>query len=81
VHDAADDTAIVHSLDASHIRRQARFDPLPLLIAQPKQVPAHDPNPLPKTNQDRIVSPKKLMSSDPSRLRLLEPAERLPRCT
>jgi hypothetical protein len=30
-----------------------RFDPLPLLIAQPKQVPAHDPNPLPKTNQDR----------------------------
>jgi hypothetical protein len=73
VHDAADDTAIVHSLDASHIRRQARFDPLPLLIAQPKQVPAHDPNPLPKTNQDRIVSPKKLMSSDPSSIGAAKP--------
>jgi len=48
VHDAADDAAIVHSLDASDISRQLRFDPLPLLITQPKQVPAHDPNPLPK---------------------------------
>jgi hypothetical protein len=38
---------------------------LPLLIAQPKQVPAHDPNPLPKTNQDRIVRAEKLMSSHP----------------
>jgi hypothetical protein len=55
MHDAADDPAIVRALDAPDIRRQARFDPLPLLIAQPKQVPAHDPNPLPKTNQDRIV--------------------------
>jgi uncharacterized protein len=55
VHDAADDAAIIHPLDAADIRRQARFDPLPLLSAQPKQVPAHDPNPLPKTNQDRIV--------------------------
>jgi hypothetical protein len=37
-----------------------------LLIAQPKQVIAHDPNPLPKTNQDRIVRAEKLMSSDPN---------------
>jgi uncharacterized protein len=66
VHDAADDAAIVHPLDAPDIRRQVRFDPLPLLTAQPKQVPAHDPNPLPKTNQDRIVRAEKLMSSDPS---------------
>jgi hypothetical protein len=36
VHDAADDAAIVHPLDAPDIRWQARFDPLPLLIAQPK---------------------------------------------
>jgi hypothetical protein len=42
------------------------LDPLPLLIGQPKQVAAHDPNPLPKTNQDRIVRAEKLMSSDPS---------------
>jgi hypothetical protein len=42
------------------------LNPLPLLIAQPKQVAAHDPNPLPKTNQDRIVRAEKLMSSDPS---------------
>jgi uncharacterized protein len=66
MHDAADDSAIVRPLDAPDIRRQVRFDPLPLLIAQPKQVIAHDPNPLPKTNQDRIVRAKKLMSSDPS---------------
>ena len=65
VHDAADDAAIVHPLDAPDIRWQARFDPLPLLIAQPKQIPAHDPDPLPKTNQDRIVRAEKLMSSDP----------------
>src|SRR5262249_46626862 len=62
-------------LDAPNIRRQARFDPLPLLIAQPKQVSAHDPNPLPKTNQDRIVRAEKLMSSDPNTLAL---AARLP---
>ena len=66
VHDAADDAAIVRPLDAPYVRRQVRFDPIPLLIAQPKQVPAHDPDPLPKTNQDRIVRPEKLMSSDPS---------------
>src|SRR5256886_10194039 len=66
VHDAADDAAIVRPLDAPYIRRQVRFDPIPLLIAQPKQVPAHDPDPLPKTNQNRIVGPQKLMSSDPN---------------
>jgi hypothetical protein len=64
MYDAADDSAIVRPLDAPDIRRQVRVDPLPLLIAQPKQVPAHDPNPLPKTNQDRIVRAEKLMSSD-----------------
>ena len=68
MHDAADDAAIVRPLDAPYIRRQVRFDPIPLLIAQPKQVPAHDPDPLPKTNQNRIVGPEKLMSSDPSLL-------------
>src|SRR6266536_5309960 len=66
VHDAADDAAIVRPLDAPYIRRQVRFDAIPLLIAQPKQVPAHAPDPLPKTNQNRIVRPEKLMSSDPS---------------
>src|SRR5207245_6203073 len=66
VHDAADDAAIVRPLDAPYIRRQVRFDPIPLLIAQPKQVPAHDPDPLPKTTQDAIVRPEKLMSSAPS---------------
>jgi hypothetical protein len=66
MHDPADDSAIVRPLDAPDIRRQVRLDPLPLLIAQPKQVAAHDPNPFPKTNQDRIVRAEKLMSSDPS---------------
>jgi hypothetical protein len=50
------------------IRRQMRFDLPPLFVAQPKQILAHDPMLLPKTNQDRIVSAKKLMSFDPSHL-------------
>jgi hypothetical protein len=66
MHDAADDSAIVRPLDGPDIRREVRLDPLPLLIAQPKQVAAHDPNPLPKTKQDRIVRAEKLMSSDPN---------------
>src|SRR5262249_16308499 len=70
MHDAADDSAIIRPLDAPDIRRQVRLDPRPLRIGQPKQVAAHDPNPLPKTNQDRIVRAEKLMSSDPS-LRLV----------
>ena len=74
MHDAADDSAIVRPLDAPDICRQVRLDPFPLLIAQPKQVAAHDPDPLPKTNQDRIVRAEKLMSSDPS----LSPGARPP---
>ena len=66
MHDAANDAAVVHPLNATYIRRQTGCDPLPLLIAQPKQILAHDPDPLPKTNQDRIVGAEQLMSSDPS---------------
>src|SRR5512135_1326095 len=69
MHDAADHAAIIYALDASYIPRQVKFDPLPLLIAQPKQIFAHDPNPLPKTNQDRIVRPEELMSFHPSDVR------------
>jgi hypothetical protein len=36
VHDTTDDAAIICSLYAAHIRRQVRFDPLPLIIGQPK---------------------------------------------
>ena len=45
VYDAADDTAVILSLDTTYIGWQAGFDPPPLLVAQPKQIPAHDPNP------------------------------------
>jgi hypothetical protein len=45
MHDAADDAAIVCPLDTPYIRRQMGFNPLPLLIAYPKQIPAHDPDP------------------------------------
>src|SRR4029453_6077296 len=65
MHNSADHAANIPPLDPAYICRQMRFDPLPLLIAKPKQVPGHDPNPLPKTNQDRIVRAEKLMSSDP----------------
>jgi hypothetical protein len=66
MHDPADDAAIVNPLDATNIGRQMQLDPGPLFVVQPKQIPAHDPDPFPKTNQDRIVSRQKLMSSDPS---------------
>ena len=36
VNNAADNAAIILSLDASHIRRQVPLDPLPLFVAQPK---------------------------------------------
>ena len=45
MHNAADDTPVVYSLDASHVRRQMRLDPPPLLVAQPKKDPAHAPRP------------------------------------
>jgi hypothetical protein len=54
VHNAADNAAIVHPLDTPDIRRQVTFNSLPLLIAQPKQVPTHDPNP-PSKKRIRIV--------------------------
>jgi len=67
MHDPADDPAIVYPLDAAHIPRQIRPNSSPLLVAQPKQILAHDPDPLPKTNQDRILRAQMLMSFDPSR--------------
>ena len=74
VHDATDDAPIVCPLNASHIRRHTRLNPLPLLIAQPKQVLPHGPDP-PKRikylwNQDYFAAAAKLMSSDPSFMRL-----------
>ena len=46
------------------------------LLAQPKQIPARDPDPLPKTKQDHIVRPRKLMNSD----LVSHSFGRLPRC-
>jgi hypothetical protein len=64
VYNAADNATIVLPLDTAHIGRQVRLDPLPLRIAQPKQIPAHDPI-LPQENQYRIVTAENLMSSHP----------------
>src|ERR1700760_98931 len=66
MHDSADDPAIINPLNPANVGRQMRLNPRPLLVAQPKQILAHDPDPLPKTNQDRIVRSEKLMSFDPS---------------
>jgi hypothetical protein len=63
MHDPTDHTPIVGSLDATHIRRQMRLNPRPLVVAQPEQIPAHQL--FPNTNRYRIVGPEKLMSSDP----------------
>jgi hypothetical protein len=45
MHNAANDAAIINSLDTSHILRQMRLNPSPLLIAQPEEVFAHAPDP------------------------------------
>jgi hypothetical protein len=45
MHNAADDAAIVNSLHTANIGRQMRLNPSPLLVAQPKQISAHDPGP------------------------------------
>jgi hypothetical protein len=45
MHNAADDTAVVHSFLTANIRRQIWLDPLQLLVAQPKLFPAHDRDP------------------------------------
>jgi hypothetical protein len=55
MNDPADDTTIVHPLDTANISRQMRLDPSPLLVAQPKQIAAHDPDPF-QTNQHRMES-------------------------
>jgi hypothetical protein len=52
--DAADNAAIVRLLDTPHICRQVRFDPQPLLIIEPKQIPAQLP--IPKNESRRIES-------------------------
>jgi uncharacterized protein len=36
MNDAADNASIICTLDTTHVRRQMRFDPTPLLVAQPK---------------------------------------------
>jgi hypothetical protein len=64
VHDPADHAPVIGALDTSHILRQMRFNPCPLLVAQPEQISAH--RFFPNTNQYRIVQTEKLMSSDPS---------------
>jgi uncharacterized protein len=43
--DAADHPAIVRPRHTPDIRRQVALNPVPLLIAQPKQLPAHIPIP------------------------------------
>ena len=36
LHNTADDAPVIRPFDATHIRRQMPFDPLPLLVAEPK---------------------------------------------
>ena len=66
VHNATDDAAIVRSLNASYVRRQVRFDSClhcPSLSQNRflRMIPT-----LLKNNQNYIVRPEKLMSSNPS---------------
>jgi len=68
MNDPADHPAIVNPRNAAHTGRKMRLDPSPLFVAQPKQILAHDPDPLPKPNQNRIVRAQKLMSFHPSHM-------------
>jgi hypothetical protein len=81
MHNAADNAPIVHSLDTSRIRWQMGLDALPLLNAQPKQIPSHDPDP-PKRirsvwNQDCFATAPKLTSSHPSTEHVLDTSPNL----
>ena len=49
MHDAADDAAVVRPLDRPVHPSADAVRSVPLLVAQPKQVPAHNPDPLPTT--------------------------------
>ena len=53
MYDAANDAAIVRPLDPTYIRRQTRFDPLPLLIACQNRFLRMIPTPF--QNRIRIV--------------------------
>jgi hypothetical protein len=52
--DAADNAAVVRPRDTPYIAWQVRLDPLPLLITEPKQIPAHGP--IPKYESRRMES-------------------------
>jgi hypothetical protein len=72
MHDAANDAPIIRSLNTSYICRQMGLNPIPLLVAQPKEIRPHDPG-SPKRirslwNHDPPAIAAKLMSLDPSRL-------------
>jgi hypothetical protein len=56
MHDPADDSAIVNPFHAANLGRQMWFNSSPLLFAQPKQIPAHDPDPPSQANQHRMES-------------------------
>jgi len=54
MHDPTDHAPIVLPLDATHVGRQVRFNPTPLLIGQPKQFLRMIPTF--QTNQNRMES-------------------------
>jgi hypothetical protein len=70
MHDAADDAPIIRSLNTSYICRQMGLHPIPLLVAQPKEVRPHDPGCPNESgllwNHHPPVIAAKLMSLDPS---------------
>jgi hypothetical protein len=51
----ADNAAVVHPINPTHVCGQMRLDPSSLLIVQPKKIAAHHPTPF-KANQDRMES-------------------------
>jgi hypothetical protein len=66
VHNAADNAAIVHPLDTPDIRRQVTFNSFPSCSSFSQNTDARSQSSFQETNQDRILSAKKLMSSHPN---------------
>jgi uncharacterized protein len=60
VYYSADNTAIIDPINAPDIPRQVSFDPLPLLVTQPKQIVAHDPDPPSKTESGSYCRREKI---------------------
>jgi hypothetical protein len=63
--DAADHPTVVRPFLAAHVGRKQRLDPLPLIVAQPEQIPRIFSAPLTAENQQPILTATDLLGFNP----------------